>query len=174
MVGVQFGEFRHHKYTKEPIRLTAPALDSGKGGQLLRQPTVIEIGNNVPKELLYGTDSELVPELPRKAMRTALWHYKEGRYEDAVVRCRVTMEAILSDQGIPEGLPSAMVDKAAEDSLLPKPYERLCEVITAFGGKAAHLNPPVHQGEALVIIGIVAGLIRFFYHDEGVDSEEAT
>ena len=112
-----------------------PESDSGKGGAILRQPEVVEIGSNVPKEIMHGADAELVPDLPRKIMRTALWHYREGRYEDAVVRCRVLLEAVLKDQGVADGFPGKMVAQAIEDRLLPGHYGRLCEAVVALGGQ---------------------------------------
>ena len=123
-IKVQIGEFRHASFGTV-VRLVVPESDSGKGGAILRQPEVVEIGNNVPRELIHGTDAELVPDLPRKVMRTALWHYREGRYEDAVVRCRVLLEAVLKDQGVADGFPGKMVKQAIEDRLLPGHYGRL-------------------------------------------------
>ena len=167
-ISVQLGEFRHNRYTSQVVRLTAPAKDSGEGGAILRQPEVVELGTNVPKELLHGTDAESIPDLARKTMRTALWNYREGRFDDAVVRCRVTLEAILKDQGIAEDTPSRMVERAVQDRLLPGHLGKLCEAVAAMGGRGAHAErPPIRQSEALLMIGIAAEVLRVYYLPDG-------
>ena len=105
--------------------------------------------------------------IPRKTMRTALWHYREGRYEDAVVRCRVTVEAILRDQGVAVDRPGRMVEQAIKDKLLTTHYGKLCEVVVALGGQGAHADrSPIRQSEALLMIGIVSMILRMYYLDD--------
>ena len=162
---VSFGEFRQNPNTGAIYKATLPRPDSGEGGAVLIQPQVVEIGNDVPEELLHGTGSaSSMPDLPHKTWKTALWGYKEGRYEDAVVRCRVTLETILKDQGVPNDTPSRMVKKAIEERLLPSYYGKLCEVVATLGGQAAHAgSTPISQADALLMIGIIAAIIRMFY-----------
>ena len=131
-------------------------------------PEIIKTGLTVPLELIQGTESENIPRAPREAMRTAIRHYRNQRYEDSAVRCRVTLEAALQDQGISKDSPSRMVDEAIENRLLIEPYGRLCHAVTSWGGQSAHPSvPPIGQAEALIVIGITAAALRTLYPVDG-------
>ena len=150
-------------YYQDTYRWTTP-LKGSQGGLMLNTPNIIETGDTVLLEPVQGTESERVPHIPREAMRTAIRHYKSQRYEDAVVRCRVTLEAALEDLGIPKDTPSKMVDQAIEDRLLTAAYGSLCHAVTSLGGRAAHPSmPTIGQGDALAVIGITAAVVRALY-----------
>ncbi len=100
-------------------------------------------------------------------MRTAIRAYKEERYEDAVVRCRVTLETAFHDKGVvDDGGPRRMVEKADADRLLREPYVSLCLSITSFGGKAAHRRQEITAAEALSVLGCVAVVLQQLYPED--------
>ena len=135
-----------------------------QGGLNLITPEIIKTGLTVPLELVQGIESERIAYIPREAMRSAIRHCNNLKYEDAVVRCRVTIEAALQDLGTSKDSPGRMVDKAIEDRLLTEPYGKLCQAVTSWGGQAAHPSvPPIGQAEALIVIGITAAVLRTLY-----------
>ena len=133
------------------------------GGFLLRTPQIVEKRDGVPLDLVTGAESERIPELPRRILRTAVSHFEDRRYEDAAVRCRVLVEHILEDQGIKSNTPARMVEQAVSDRLLVEPLNKYAEIIVAAGGQAAHPRQPISRSDALLVIGMAASLLRQLY-----------
>lgn len=158
---VEIGDYR-----KDYIGNMSPTtLPSGtlQGGFLLSAPRIIEQPNTIPWALVDGTESEKVPDVVRLNFRTAIKGFDEGRYDDAVVRCRVTLEAALRLHGIKGDSPARLIEAAHQDRLLIEPYEKYGQIVTTMGGRSAHDRPPISQGNALLVIGLTAALVRMLY-----------
>ena len=164
-IRVQIGDYTGRRGTY--VSPTTRPWMNLQGGLLLTEPAVVEIGPDLPEALLAGTDSDEIPYVPRKAMRTAVWAYRERRYEDATVRCRVTLEAALLDHGITKDSPRLMVKQALTERLLTDTYGKLCEAVTALGGAAAHPDAPeIEPAEAMLCIGITGSMLRRLYRTD--------
>ena len=134
-----------------------------QGGLLLGAPRIIEQPNTIPWALVEGTESEKIPDVVRQNVRTAIKGFEEDRYDDAVVRCRVTLEAALRQHGVAGDSPSGLVEAAYRDKLLIEPYEKYGHIVTTMGGRSAHGGRPVSRGNALLVIGLTAAVIRMLY-----------
>ena len=146
-----------------PVPSSTP-FGRSSGGILLRAPILNQRPNTVPREIVEGTESEKIPEIPRLAFRTATQHFESGRYEDAAVRCRVTIEAALRNHGVEKNTPATMVAEAHQDRLLVDPYEKYAQMVVAAGGQGAHPErKPINRSRALIIIAMTGDLLRILY-----------
>ena len=159
---VAIGDYRpDYLGNKSP---TSIPFSGSTGGKLLEAPILVQRPNTVPREIVEGTESENIHETSQLAFRTALRHFESGQYEDAAVRCRVTIEAALRNHGVEENTPATMVAKAHQDSLLTEPYEKYAQIVVAAGGRGAHPERrPVSRSNALLILGLTAALLRMLY-----------
>ena len=153
-------------YQKDYIGNMSPStipFGNSPGGTLLGTPRIVEQRNTIPRALVDGTESEKIPEVVRLNIRSAIQGFEDDRYDDAMVRCRVTLEAALRQHGVKEDSPSRMVEAAHQDRLLIEPYEKFGQIVATMGGRSAHARPPVSRGNALLVIGLTASLVRVLY-----------
>ena len=160
-VQVEIGDYETD-YLGRKYPTTIP-FDDSPGGKVLETPKVVERARIIPLILVQGTEAEKIPETLREIFRTAIQGFEEGRYDDAVVRCRVTLEATLRRLDVAGDTPSSLVAAAHRDRLLSSPYEKYGQIVVAMGGGSAHGGPPVSQADALLVIGLIASLLRRLY-----------
>ena len=160
--GVRIGGYQADSLGN-PVPRSTP-FDKSPGGILLEAPILVQRPNTVPREIVDGMESEKIHETSRLAFRTAIRHFESGRYEDAVVRCRVTIEATLGHHGVEKNTPATMVAEAHRDRLLTEPYEKYAQIVVAAGGRGAHPERrPMSRSNALLILGLTAALLRVLY-----------
>ena len=160
-VHVEIGAHRKGSPGQGPVPMTR-GFPGSSGGILLSPPRLIRTCG-LPAEFQEGTGSEKIPEGMRENFRIALQGFEAGRYDDAVVRCRVTLEAALRNRGVQGDSPSRLVEVAQKDSLLIEPYVKYGQIVVMMGGRSAHDRPPVSRENALLVIGLTASLIRMLY-----------
>ena len=146
---------------------TRPFGRTIQGGLLLEEPELIDAGSALPSAFVRDMESTNLPEGPRKAMRTAVQHYKRRNYQDATVRCRFAIQGALLDLGVPDSSIRTMITKAKDSSVITAPLEPLCLAVAAFGNKGAHPQdepaPIVTRDDALMVIGMTANVLRTLY-----------
>ena len=130
---------------------------------MLGTTKLVKGSNTIPRDLVEGTESAKIAEIPKKAMRTAIRQFETGEYDSAAVRCRVTIEGALEDNGVRQKNPSTMVEEAYRDRLLIEPYEKYAQIVVAAGGKSAHPRLPIDRSTALICIALTAALLRYLY-----------
>ena len=164
-VEVQIGDWEK-RISYRPLAHTKP-FGNSKGGLLLEEPKLVSAGRIIPRVLVGGMESNSIPEDIRKAIRVAVQHYDRGYYLDAAVRCRVTLELALAEQGIGSDHLHNMAEQARTVRLVTEGVKYICQAVAHYGGKAAHPQSDpaleVSRRDALVAVTMTANVLRHLY-----------
>ena len=135
------------------------------GGIPLSEPTLVRGPVIVPPDI--SRIGATVPERINDSFQDAVRHCDNEDFQEAVVRCRYSLEYALMEKGINRTSLRAMASEAQNNGLITERAVTLCLTVASYGGDAAHpqTNPSrnTSREDAVMVIDVTAGVLRHLY-----------